>query len=371
MGKSFSKLFSTVGQASEHKYFAKEVKNLIQSFIPGGKYKNLSVQQSTEISFLNKRIDLLENEVKKEREIRDQQVLQSSQREEVFVREKQNLEEKNTRLTEQLHDLFKDDRNKTNDDHLFQLTITESQNKMLSKLSEIEKLNQDLVNPKTPSKIGELGEEFVLKCLENAFPNHTSLEKMKGNNSGDIHFRIENTDKRIMFEVKNYANQAVSSAKNGTEITKFFHDLDNPKSSHPVHGGVLISLNGPVDVNCQPLVPKFYHGKPYIFIDSLKVQYPDPDCLLKVVVNMMTFLVKNSDEMEIESYSLKLETYLEHMRHLMKNYQMLYRNNENQRKGIESLKSSLSNLNNVFLEDKKQVLDHEQKDKDTLLEELP
>jgi len=349
----------------------RDVKHLFHLFVPGGKYKSLVVQQSSEISSLNRRIDLLLGEVEKEREFRDQQVLQSSKREENFLSENLKLVQKNRRLIEQLNTMFEDDRIKTKEVHSFQLTITETQNKMLSKLSQIEKLNQDLVKPKSPSKIGDLGEEFVLKCLETAFPNHTSLEKTKGNNSGDILFRIENTEKIIMFEVKNYANQAVSSANNGKEITKFFFDLDNPRSAYPIHGGVLVSLNGPVDVNCQPLVPKFYHGKPYIYIDSLKLQYPDPECLMKVVVHMMTFLIKNSDDLEIESFSLKLETYLEHMRLLMKNYQMLYKNNENQRKGIESMKSSLDCLNKVFLDDKKQALDLEHKDKNPLIEELP
>ena len=47
---------------------------------------------------------------------------------------------------------------------------------------------------------------------------------------------------------------------------------------------MLISLNGPVDFNTLPLEPKFdlESGKPYIYIDCMKEQYPDAQCLMKV-----------------------------------------------------------------------------------------
>ena len=84
-----------------------------------------------------------------------------------------------------------------------------------------------------------------------------------------------------MFEVKNYQKSSGTLGKD--EIKKFFHDLNNT-SNGDICGGVLISLNGPVDFNTLPLEPKFdlESGKPYIYIDCMKEQYPDAQCLMKV-----------------------------------------------------------------------------------------
>ena len=84
-----------------------------------------------------------------------------------------------------------------------------------------------------------------------------------------------------MFEVKNCQKSSGTLGKD--EIKKFFHDL-NSTSNGDICGGVLISLNGPVDFNTLPLEPKFdlESGKPYIYIDCMKEQYPDAQCLMKV-----------------------------------------------------------------------------------------
>ena len=96
-------------------------------------------------------------------------------------------------------------------------------------------------------------------------------------------FKLENTPRNsfIMFEVKNYQKSSGTLGKD--EIKRFFHDL-NSTSNEDICGGVLISLNGPVDFNTLPLEPKFdlESGKPYIYIDCMKEQYPDAQCLMKV-----------------------------------------------------------------------------------------
>ena len=58
----------------------------------------------------------------------------------------------------------------------------------------------------------------------------------------------------------------------------------NSASNGDICGGVFVSLNGPVDFNTLPLDPKFdlESGKPYIYIDCMKEQYPDAQCLMKV-----------------------------------------------------------------------------------------
>ena len=145
-------------------------------------------------------------------------------------------------------------------------------------------IDKNYSNVKSSYQIGEDGENFVLSSLKSAFPNNTGIFKNNGKWSGDILFKLENTPRNsfIMFEVKNYQKSSGTVGKD--EIKKFFHDLNNSASNGDICGGVLISLNGPVDFNTLPLEPKFdlESGKPYIYIDCMKEQYPDAQCLMKV-----------------------------------------------------------------------------------------
>ena len=59
-----------------------------------------------------------------------------------------------------------------------------------------------------------------------------------------------------MFEIKNTPRN-VSGINNGKDMTKFFNDLNNPSTNCDICGGVLVSLNSPVDINVPPLVPRF------------------------------------------------------------------------------------------------------------------
>jgi len=387
MGKPLSRFFTTAQQGPA--IMRRELKEHLKGFLPGLKYKELLNDQSIEISKLSRQVENLHNE----KELKEKQNTLSSQREEHYLYENKLLQEKNTKLQEQIHnlfdcqnkmlsqieklneqivnpqreeyflnenkllqnkndklleqihDLFEKENSKTKDDHSFQVNMAESQNKVLN---QIEMLNDQITKPKSPNKIGEIGEDFVLECLMSAFPNNTSIVRTQGTNSGDILFRIDNTDKYIMFEVKNYAKSAISSTSK--ELVKFFKDLENNPN---IAGGVLVSLNSPVDLNSAPLQPRFHNGKPYLYIDSLRLQYPDlEDLVMKVVVNLMTYLYKNCEQMEVKSYSLKVEIYLQQLKSSMEIYQKLYKNHETQRKNLDSLKLSLSNLNKILLDDK-------------------
>merc|ERR1719483_1066764 len=157
-------------------------------------------------------------------------------------------------------------------------------------------IDKNYSSVKSSYQIGEDGENFVLSSLTSAFPNNTGIFKNNGKWCGDILFKLENTPRNsfIMFEVKNYQKSSGTVGKD--EIKKFFHDLNSSASNGDICGGVFVSLNGPVDFNTLPLDPKFDldSGKPYIYIDCMKEQYPDAQCLMKVVVHMMTYLIKNS-----------------------------------------------------------------------------
>jgi len=360
MGSSFSRMITCF--QSHTPTISNELKEHLKSIISGARFKN----RSSELSLLNVKVEELDSklskknedfeklfvELQREREFRESQSQQISDRDVQFRSENRELQEKNNKLLDQIQSLVEKERL----EHSFQMAMAESQNKVLT---QVERLNEHIVKPKSPSKIGEIGEDFVLNCLKSAFPNNTSIVRHSENNSGDILFRIENTEKYIMFEIKNYADKAVSSSNNGKDISKFFRDLNNPASNVPCHGGVLVSLNSPVDLNFPPLVPKFYLGKPYLYIDNMKQQYPDAECLMKVVVNMMTYLIKNSDHMEVESFGLKIENYQRSMKPLMQAYQRLCRNQETQKKNLDSLKDNLESLNNLFLCDLKEATELE------------
>ena len=370
MGVPFSRMIASF--QSHTPTFSKELKEHLKSIISGARLNN----RSSELSLLNTKMEELDSklskksedfeklfvELQRERDFRESQSQQISDRDEQFRSENKDLQEKNNKLLDQIQSLVERERL----EHSFQMAMAESQNKVLT---QVEKLNEHIVKPKSPSKIGEIGEDFVLDCLKSAFPNNTSIVRHTENNSGDILFRIENTEKYIMFEVKNYANQSISTANHGRDIAKFFRDLNNPSSNVPCHGGVLLSLNSPVDLNFPPLVPKFYLGKPYLYIDNMKQQYPDPECLMKVVVNMMTYLIKNCDHMEVESFGLKIENYQRSMKPLMQAYQRLCRNQETQKKNLDSLKDNLESLNNLFLCDLKEATELEKSGDQSLMKE--
>ena len=73
--------------------------------------------------------------------------------------------------------------------------------------------------------------------------------------------------------------------------------------------------------------------------------------LFKVVVHMMTYLIKNSDKIkDEESYNMKLENYQFLAKDLMKTFNTLERT---QTKHLSKLKEALDDLQKVFLADQK------------------
>lgn len=208
------------------------------------------------------------------------------------------------------------------------------------------------VVPQSSSKIGVLGEEWVLSCLQSAFPSNSSISRTTTHHSGDILFRPENTDIMIMFEVKDHASGTVAGKEKGGQIIKFFDDL----RTSPVHGGVLISLNGPVDPASLPLAPMWAESKPCLYVDSLRTQYPEPECILKAVVQMMVFLITRcQEEGDQEGFHVKLENYLQTVKVLQQTYQKMHKNHESERKNLEQFKGTIDILIQNLLRDKNAI----------------
>ena len=235
------------------------------------------------------------------------------------------------------------------DNNIVNEQIVEIRNSISRVHDEVQGMRSSLsapANNKVATVKGSEGEDFVLTCLREAFPNNTGIVKSGEHRSGDIQFRLEQSDKIIMFEVKNLNKGYVSSINHGKDIDKFFHDLHN--SSINYSGGVLVSLNGPVDINTPSRVPHISRGKPYLFLDSLK-QFPDPVCLLHVVVTMMEFMMKFSENLQDTSTRMKLESYVKQTEKLMKIYKDLLRDHTKQRKNIDCLKTEIEEMKHLLL----------------------
>ena len=68
----------------------------------------------------------------------------------------------------------------------------------------------------------------MLTALKNAFPSNVKVAFTGAGGCGDISFGIN--DKRMMFEVKNYASgRTVKGQNKGKDIEKFFTDAEQTK----------------------------------------------------------------------------------------------------------------------------------------------
>merc|ERR1712059_43996 len=127
----------------------------------------------------------------------------------------------------------------------------------------------------------------------------------------------------------------VAGKEKGGQLAKFFEDL----GSSPVDGGVLVSFNGPVDPASQPLTPMWNESKPYLYVDSLRNQYTDPDCVLKIVVQMMVSLItRGQEDGQRKGFHVNVENYEHKIKVINQIYHKLYKNHEADRKNLEEMK---------------------------------
>ena len=207
---------------------------------------------------------------------------------------------------------------------------------MREQISKIEA--QTSSRQKCPVGLGGVGEEFVLNCLQEAFPSNNGIVRNSDPHCGDLMFRIENSNKVLMFEVKNLNSRPISR-----DIEKFFTDLENSQ----YHGGVLVSLNSPVDINHSELVPQLHKGKPFVYVDKLK-DSRDPVYKMQVLVSMMIFMMNFATDLENFNPQLQLNHYSRQTEELKKLFEKLTRNNANQGKILDTIKAKLSE-NQSFL----------------------
>ena len=208
---------------------------------------------------------------------------------------------------------------------------------MREQISKIEQQTSSS-RQKSPVGLGGVGEQFVLNCLQAAFPSNNGIVRNSDHHCGDLMFRIENSNKVLMFEVKNMNIRPISR-----DIEKFFTDLENSQ----YHGGVLVSLNTPVDINHSELVPQLHKGKPFVYVDKLK-DSRDPVYKMQVLVSMMIFMMNFATDLEHYNPQLQLNHYSRQTEELKKLFEKLTRNNTNQGKILDSIKAKLSE-NQSFL----------------------
>ena len=145
-----------------------------------------------------------------------------------------------------------------------------------------------------------------------------------------------------MFSFSVYLGNVTSSVRE-RDIEKFFTDLENSQ----YHGGVLVSLNSPVDINHSELVPQLHKGKPFVYVDKLK-DSRDPVYKMQVLVSMMIFMMNFATDLENFNPQLQLNHYSRQTEELKKLFEKLTRNNANQGKILDTIKAKLSE-NQSFL----------------------
>lgn len=219
---------------------------------------------------------------------------------------------------------------------------------MREQISKIEQ--QTNGRQKCPVDLGGVGEEFVLNCLQKAYPSNNGIVRNSDHHCGDLMFRIENSNKVLMVEVKNLNSRPITRDRE-----KFFTDLENSQ----YHGGILVSLNTPVDINHSELVPQLHKGKPYVYVDKLK-DSRDPVYKMQVLVSMMTFMMNFATDLEHYNPQLQLNHYSRQTEELKKLFEKLTRNNTNQGKILDSIKAKLSENQSFLADDKKRISEEEQ-----------
>ena len=227
--------------------------------------------------------------------------------------------------------------------------VTEKLSDILSSLGDmnkqIDKMESHFTLPKTASQIGEDGEIYVLNCLKTAFPNNTGIVRSGEKNCGDIFFRFENSEDILMVEVKNNLKGTVTGLNSGKDYQKFFDDLHN--SPLNFSGGVLVSLNTPVDIKTPSREPYLDKGKPFVFVDNLR-SYPDPACLLHVVITMMSFMIKHSKSNDNSIFITRLDCYKKQSDRLLKVYKDLLRHHSNQKKSLDAFQEEIRELKSLL-----------------------
>ena len=293
----------------------KTIRQEIEKFLPVLRYKRISRQLQAEnfqVKTHNQELQSQNEQLKASVESFEKDNMQHSMKIQELMLQNQHLQikleshEKSKVLKDDLHELRE-------------------------QISKIELISTNRL--KTPGDIGGEGENFVLNCLREAFPNNSGIVRTEEKNCGDIMFRVENSNKIIMLEVKNFANRFVP----GKDLDKFFFDLER---STMYHGAILVSLNSPVDINVPQLVPQLHKGKPYVYLDRLK-DSRDPVCMMQVLVSMMTFMMNFASDLEHNSPQLQLNQYARQTEELKKLFDKLLKNNANQGKLLDSIKSKL------------------------------
>ena len=292
----------------------KTIPQEIEKFLPVLRYKRISRQlqaENSQVKTHNQELQFKNEQLKVSVESFEKDNMQQSLKIQELMLENHHLQikleshEKSKVLKDDLHELRE-------------------------QISKIELISTNRL--KTPGDIGGEGENFVLNCLQEAFPNNSGIVRTEETNCGDIMFRVENSNKILMFEVKNFANRSVP----GRDLDKFFLDLERSQ----YHGAILVSLNSPVDINVPQLVPQLHKGKPYVYLDRLK-DSRDPVCMMQVLVSMMTFMMNFASDLEHNSPQLQCNQYARQLEELRKLFDKLSKSNASQGKLLDSIKSKL------------------------------
>ena len=262
----------------------------------------------------------------------------------------------------------KDDQQNKFEKHLMQGNTSMAQsNDILKSVKEIEKT---LVKPLNSSQIGQIGEEFVLQALKKAFPNNR-IFLTRSNHCGDIIFEMENTSKRIMFEIKDVDATNIKNHKQGNDIKKFYTDSKSNKSGFQIDAGVLVSLNCIVDPAVPNLTPFVKEGKPYMYVDNGKSENSDPVSLFQAVVGMMKFMIEHCKDNKMENFGVKINEYVEQTNKTLEIYQQMWKDHNTMGNRLKKLKECLDGHIKILESDRTENEKSQKRNGDKLCEPNP
>ena len=216
--------------------------------------------------------------------------------------------------------------------------MAQSNEKILNTVREIEKV---MVKPLNSAQIGQEGEEYVLQALKIAFPNNKRIFQTKQNQCGDIMFNIENTNKWIMFEVKDVEGPNIKNHKQGSDIKKFYTDSKTNKLGYQIDAAVLVSLKCIVDATVPNLTPFVKEGKPYMYVDEVKKDTSDPVSMFRAIVGMMKFMIDHCADNKVENFGVKMNKYIEQTSKSLVLYQRMQKDHNSMGKRLEEMKECL------------------------------
>ena len=156
------------------------------------------------------------------------------------------------------------------------------------------------------------------------------------------------------FQVKDVATSSILNHKQGNDLKKFYEDSKTNKLGHQIDAAVLVSLNCIVNPAVPNLTPFVKEGKPYMYVDSAKIDNADPVSLFRAVVGMMKFMIDHCMDNKVENFGVKIDKYIEQTKRSLTIYQKMQKDHTSMGKQLSEMKTCLDGQIRILEKDKEE-----------------